>query len=136
MEKQIVKDIFFLSQKSEKATKEDLHIAKDLVDTLKSHSDECVGMAANMIGYKKQIIAVSIGPMILVMINPIITKKSNKYSTNEGCLSLDGERPCERYKTIEVEFYDINFKHKKQSFSEFTAEIIQHEIDHCNGIVI
>lgn len=121
---------------AEKATKSDENIARDLLDTLKANSDSCVGMAANMIGENKRIIAVMIGMFAIVMYNPKIVSKSGKYQTEEGCLSLDGKRTCTRYEKIEVEFEDINFKKRRESFSLFVAEIIQHEIDHLDGIII
>lgn len=131
-----MKDIFFLSQKSVPATKEDRQVALDLLDTLKAHEEGCVGMAANMIGVKKQIIAVNMGVMNVAMFNPKIVKKSGKYETEEGCLSLEGVRKCSRYQTIEVEYQDMNFDKKRQKYSGWIAQIIQHECDHCNGIII
>ena len=109
MVKEIVKDVMFLSQKAEKAIKEDKDIASDLLDTLKANKNRCVGLAANMIGYNKAIICVSGGLYDFIMINPIITNKSEEYQTEEGCLSLIGERKCKRYKEIEVDYLDINF---------------------------
>ena len=109
MIKQIVKDPFFLQQKSEPATKADMQVVTDILDTLKANRERCVGLAANMIGAKKQIIAVAAGPFIFPMINPVITKRSGKYETEEGCLSLVGVRPCIRYKEIEVDYLDQNF---------------------------
>lgn len=136
MIKPIVKDILFLKQTSEKATEKDAQIIKDLQDTLSAHSDSCVGMAANMIGYNKRIIIVTIGMINMVMVNPKIVKKSTPYFTEEGCLSLEGIRKTKRYKEIEVEFEDINFNKQRKKYSEWTAQIIQHEIDHCDGIII
>lgn len=136
MVRPIMRDVLFLKQKSEPATKADLPIAQDLLDTLKAHGQECVGMAANMIGEKKNIIAVSIGFMNVAMMNPVITKKSGPFQTEEGCLSLVGVRGCTRYKEIEVEYEDLNFKKQKQKFSGWTAQIIQHEVDHLHGIII
>ena len=136
MVRPIMKDIFFLQQKSEQADKNDLPIARDLEETLAAHEEECVGMAANMIGVKKRIIAVQLGFVRLLMINPEITAKSQPYETQEGCLSLSGVRPTTRYQTIEVSFQDKNFRKQKQTFSGSIAQIIQHEIDHCNGILI
>lgn len=136
MEKDIVKDIMFLSQKSEESTKEDKQIMIDLEDTLKANSHRCVGMAANMIGYKKRTIIVSLGFMNIIMNNPIITKKTGEYETEEGCLSLDGQRKTKRYKEIEVQYFDKNFKKQKQKFSGFPAQIIQHECDHLEGKII
>lgn len=108
----------------------------DLLDTLKANLDHCVGMAANMIGIQKNIIVVAAGPFQFPMINPVITKKDGAYQTEEGCLSLDGVRPCTRYQAIEVDYLDQNFKQQHGKYSGWTAQIIQHEIDHCNGIVI
>ena len=136
MVKEIVKDVMFLSQKAEKATEKDKYIAKDLLDTLKANKDRCVGLAANMIGYNKAIICVSGGLYDFVMINPVITIRSGEYETEEGCLSLLGERKCKRYKEIEVDYLDINFNKQHGKYTEFVAEIIQHEIDHTNGIII
>ena len=136
MIKTIVKDVFFLGQKSTEATKEDLYLAKDLRDTLEFHKDACVGMAANMIGVSKNIIIFAIGPAQIVMYNPKITKKSRPYKVKEGCLSLEGERNTTRYENITVVYQDESFKKCKQSYSGFVAQIIQHEIDHCNGIII
>ena len=132
----IVRDAIFLSQKSEPAAKEDIQVASDLMDTLRAHAHECVGMAANMIGVKKRIIVFSIDVAQSVMINPVIVKKSKPYQTEEGCLSLNGVRKTTRYEDIEVSFFDINFKQQRQKYSGWTAQIIQHEIDHCNGILI
>ena len=132
----IVKDMMFLSQKSEKASKSDINVIKDLQDTLAANSKSCVGMAANMIGYKKRIIIVNIGMLNMIMLNPTITKKAFPFETEEGCLSLSGTRSTTRYKEIEVEFEDINFKKQRRIFKNWTAQIIQHEIDHCDGIII
>ena len=126
----------FLSQKSEPATKADMSVAIDLQDTLAANKDRCVGMAANMIGVKKNIIIVSMGPMNVVMFNPKITKKLDPYQTEEGCLSLDGVRPTTRYENIEVEYYNMAWEKKTGKFSGFTAQIIQHEVDHLNGTII
>lgn len=136
MIKPIVKDIMFLSQKSEPATKADLSIAQDLKDTLAAHRDGCVGMAANMIGYKKNMIIVSLGIVDLVMLNPVIIKKSGSYETEEGCLSLTGTRKTTRYQKITVRYQDISLKQKTQDFSGWAAQIIQHECDHLQGIII
>ncbi|MEG0752428.1 MAG: peptide deformylase [Angelakisella sp.] len=132
----ICKDTLLLSQKSVPATKADISIVDDLLDTLKAHEDGCVGMAANMIGINKRIIVFSLGPINIPMINPVIKKRSQPYEAEEGCLSLTGMRKTTRYQTIEVEFLDRNFKLQKQTFTEWTAQIIQHEIDHCDGILI
>ena len=136
MIKEIIHDPILLAMKSEKATVEDLQVAQDLHDTLTANAEDCVGMAANMIGEKKNIIVVAAGPFQFAMINPIITKKSGVYQTEEGCLSLKGVRPCTRYQEIEVDYLDQNFKKQHGKYSGWTAQIIQHEIDHCNGIVI
>ena len=139
MIKPIVKDIFFLRRKAETATREDIQVGidlQDLLDTLAAHADRCVGLAANMIGVQKCVIAVNIGPTNIAMLNPEIIKRSGKYMTEEGCLSLEGERAAVRYEKITVAYQDMQFKKCKQSFSGFTAQIIQHEIDHCHGIII
>ena len=136
MIKPIVKDIVFLSQKSEPATKEDIAIIDDLVDTLRANLEYCVGMAANMIGVKKRILVFTIGDLIIPMINPVILNKENSYETEECCLSLSGFRKTIRYEKIEVEYLDRNFKKQRQIFKGFTAQIIQHEIDHFEGIII
>lgn len=132
----IIHDEKFLSLKSKKATNKDKQIIQDLKDTLKEHSQECVGMAANMIGQLKNIIIVHTDMKDLILINPKIIKKSNPYFTKEGCLSLLGERETKRFQTIEVEYLTENFIKTKSKFIGFTAQIIQHEIDHCNGILI
>ena len=132
----IMKDEVFLAQKSVPATKADLPVVEDLIDTLRANLDGCVGMAANMIGVKKNIIVVAAGPFQFAMINPVITGKSGAFQTEEGCLSLEGVRPCTRYKEIEVDYLDQNFKKKHGKYTGWTAQIIQHEVDHCNGVVI
>ncbi len=136
MVKPIMKDIFFLQQKSEPATAADVQVMRDLTDTLQAHRDECVGMAANMIGVKKRIIAISIGPIQLLMVNPKILQRSNPYEAEEGCLSLSGVRKTTRYDHIEVQYQDQHMKIHQQAFSGWTAQIIQHEVDHCDGILI
>ena len=136
MVKQVVKDIFFLGQKSEPATQADLSVAQDLRDTLKANQDRCVGMAANMIGVKKRIIIVSMGFADLVLINPVLLAKTGPYETEEGCLSLDGVRKTTRFQDIEMEYLDENWNSHKQKFSGWTAQIIQHEMDHLEGIII
>ena len=136
MIREICKDDFFLSQKAEPATADDLSVAQDLLDTLTAHKDGCVGMAANMIGVRKNIIAVHMGFMNVLMYNPKIIKKSGAYETEEGCLSLAGVRKCMRYQEIEVQYQDVNFKQQRQTYSGWIAQIIQHEIDHCCGILI
>ena len=132
----IVRDIFFLGQKSEIATMQDLSVGQDLQDTLKANQDRCVGMAANMIGVKKRIIIVNIGIINLVMYNPVIVRKDGPFETEEGCLSLDGVRKTTRYQNIEVEYLDGSWKKHRQKYSGWTAQIIQHEVDHLNGIII
>lgn len=136
MVRQIVKDIFFLGQKSEPASRADAAVMTDLLDTLQANAEHCVGMAANMIGVKKRIIVVNMGFVNTIMVNPVITKKSQPYETEEGCLSLAGVRKTTRYEEIEVEFLDRNFKKQRQKYSGWTAQIIQHEVDHCDGILI
>ena len=132
----IMRDMLFLGQKSEMATKEDKTVAADLLDTLQANAEACVGMAANMIGVRKRIIAVNMGMVNIIMFNPVITKKTGVYDTEEGCLSLTGVRKTKRYQKIEVEFYNMDFQKQKQQYSGWTAQIIQHEIDHCDGIII
>ena len=136
MIREICKDEFFLSQKAEPATAADLGVAQDLLDTLTAHKDGCVGMAANMIGVKKNIIVVATGPFQIAMINPVITAQSGGYETEEGCLSLNGVRDCTRYQEIEVDYLDQNFRKQHGRYSGKMAQVIQHEIDHCNGVVI
>ncbi|MCF0258358.1 MAG: peptide deformylase [Erysipelotrichaceae bacterium] len=135
MIKPVCKDIFFLSQKSVPAAKEDLPVCRDLADTLAAHED-CIGMAANMIGVNKNIIAVKAGRGCLVLLNPVILSKSGPYDVREGCLSLPGMRKTVRYEKITVEFQDQNFKKRRQTFSGLAAQVIQHEIDHLSGILI
>lgn len=133
----IVKDIFFLSRKAEKASSKDRKDGQDLLDTLMAHYEDCVGLAANMIGSTKAIIAIRDGDRSLLLYNPVITKHSpGAYDTEEGCLSLTGQRPCRRYDWIEVKYEDESFHKKRKRFQSFTAEIIQHEIDHLEGILI
>ena len=136
MIKPIVRDIFFLGQKSEIATMQDLSVGQDLQDTLKANQERCVGMAANMIGVKKRIIIVNIGIINLVMYNPVIVRKDGPFETEEGCLSLDGVRKTTRYQNIEVEYLDSSWKKHRQKYSGWTAQIIQHEVDHLSGIII
>ena len=136
MIKPIMRDIFFLNQKSELATEADKQVAIDLLDTLKANEAGCVGMAANMIGVKKRIIAVNMGLFNIAMFNPKIVKRTGAYETEEGCLSLDGVRSCRRYQEIEVEYQDMNFKKQRQKYTGWTAQIIQHEVDHFEGIII
>ncbi len=137
MVREVVTDMFFLGQKSEPATKDDLQIAEDLLDTVKANSDRCVGMAANMIGFRKTILVALTGKEYTVMINPKITDKTKlSYETEEGCLSLEGVRSAKRYKAITVEYLDRKWKKKKQTFKDYEAQIIQHEMDHFEGIII
>ena len=136
MIKTIVKDVFFLGQKSTEATKGDLYLAKDLRDTLEFHKDACVGMAANMIGVKKRVIIVNIGFVNLVMFNPVLVSKSSSFQTEESCLSLEGSRPTRRYESIEVAYLDERWMPKQLSFSGMPSQIIQHELDHLEGVII
>ena len=136
MVREIVRDVIFLSQPCAAATPEDIGAADDLLETLAAHSDGCVGMAANMIGVRKRIIVFDDNGTAKLMFNPEIVHASSEYSTEEGCLSLVGQRPCRRYRKIRVSYQDESFKTCQKSFSGFTAQIIQHEIDHCNGIII
>ena len=136
MIKQVVKDVIFLGQGSEEATKADLSVADDLRDTLAANREHCVGMAANMIGVKKRIIIANIGMGDIVMFNPLIVKKDSPYETEESCLSLIGTRKTTRYKNIEVEYMDQQWNRRKQKYSGFIAQIIQHEGDHLEGIII
>lgn len=136
MIKDIVKDQFILSQKSIKATKDDLDIVQDLLDTLDAQST-CIGIAANMIGKLKRIIVVKDGEKNLVMINPEIIKRSNHYYlTEESCLCYEESHSVKRYESIKVKYEDLNFKPKIKTYQGLTAQIIQHEIDHCNGVLI
>ena len=132
----IIHDQLFLSQKSTSANRADLKIAEDLRDTLLVNRDKAAGLAANMIGKNKRIIAFYVGPLPLVMLNPQIIRRSGEYLTSEGCLSLNGERKTKRYKTITVTYQNISLETKTQEFTGFIAEVIQHEIDHCEGILI
>ncbi len=132
----IVHDSLFLAQKSEPASEADRQIIADLLDTLRANLDRCVGMAANMIGERKRIIVFCSGPVQMVMINPQITAFSGMYETEEGCLSLAGVRKTKRFRKITVKYLDQLFRQRTGTFEGFTAQIIQHEIDHCNGILI
>lgn len=141
MIKELMHDPIFLAGKSEVATKEDLQVAQDLLETLMAHRGSCVGMAANMIGVRKRIIAFldesGRAPTYTVMYNPEIIKKSDQYDAEEGCLSLlGGPRKCKRYKTIKVQYQNEQFQQRIKTFIGWTAQIIQHEVDHCNGILI
>lgn len=136
MIKPICRDALFLGQRSEPVTKEDFSVGQDLQDTLTANKDRCVGMAANMIGIRKNVIIVNIGFINVVMYNPVILKKDTPYEAEEGCLSLEGVRKTTRYQNIEVEYLDAGWKKKRQKFSRWTAEIIQHEVDHLSGKII
>ena len=136
MVRPVVHDPLILSKPSVPATAMDLQVAQDLMDTLSANAEHCVGMAANMIGVHKRILVFSAGPFNVIMINPVMLKKSGAYETEEGCLSLPGVRKTTRYKTIEVEYLDMAFKKRKEVFRDFTAQIIQHEMDHFEGILI
>ena len=132
----IMKDPIFLAQRSAPATKEDLQVAQDLLDTLTAHKDGCVGMAANMIGVAKRIIAFDNEGKYMVMFNPEIVKRSEPYEAEEGCLSLTGTRKAKRYRSIKVQYQNDQFQTRIKTFTGWTAQIIQHEIDHCNGVLI
>ena len=136
MEQPIMKDPIFLAQKSEPATAEDLDIARDLLDTLTAHRDGCVGMAANMIGIAKRIIVFDNEGEYMLMFNPEIVKASDRYEAEEGCLSLTGTRKAKRYRSIKVRWQNEAMQVRLKTFTGWTAQIIQHEIDHCNGILI
>ena len=137
MVRDIIKDTIFLSQKSQPAVLADLPLAQDLLDTLAAHQDHCVGMAANMIGITKRIVAVRTGQAYLLLLNPVITARSPEtYLAEEGCLSLDGVRPVRRHAWIEVTYCDRKFKRKQQRFTGLAAQIVQHEMDHLEGILI
>ena len=137
MIKEVLHDPVLLSIKSDPSTKEDLQVAQDLLDTLTANKNSCVGMAANMIGVHKRIIVFDNEGTYMVMFNPEIIKKSDSYDTEEGCLSLLGApRPCIRYQTIKVQWQNEQFQTRIKTFTGWTAQIIQHEIDHCNGILI
>ena len=136
MVRELMKDTVFLAQKALPAAVEDIPTADDLLDTLRAHADGCVGMAANMIGVRKRVIVFDDNGTAKLMFNPEIVHASSEYSTEEGCLSLVGQRPCWRYRKIRVSYQDESFKTCQKSFSGFTAQIIQHEIDHCEGIII
>ena len=136
MIKPIVKDPVFLAQRSGEATEEDLPVARDLRDTLAAHADGCVGMAANMIGVTKRVIIFSDSGTPVVMFNPEIVKRSEPYTAEEGCLSLSGTRTAVRYRSIKVRFRNEQFQIRIKTYTGWTAQIIQHEIDHCNGVLI
>ena len=137
MVRELMHDPIFLGVESEAATAEDLQVAQDLLDTLSFHKEGCVGMAANMIGVRKRIIAFDNNGTYMVMFNPEILKAADRYDTEEGCLSLlGGPRKCQRYQTIKVRWQNEQFQTRIKTFTGWTAQIIQHEIDHCNGILI
>ena len=137
MIRELMHDPIFLARKSAEATKEDLQTAQDLLDTLNAHREGCVGMAANMIGVCKRIIVFDDGGKLSLMLNPEIVKASGEYETEEGCLSLlGGPRKTKRYRKIKVRYQTEQFQIRMKTFENFTAQIIQHEIDHCNGILI
>ena len=136
MVREICKDEAFLAQKAEPATADDLVVAQDLLETLTAHKDGCVGMAANMIGVNKRIIAFDNEGAYMVMFNPVIVKQSGIYEAEEGCLSLTGTRKTKRFQTIKVQWQNEKFQTRIKTFTGWTAEIIQHEIDHCEGILI
>ena len=141
MVRELIHDPIFLAGKSEIATKEDLPIAQDLLDTLMAHKETCVGMAANMIGVRKRIIAFldesGRAPVYTVMLNPEIIKREGAYDTKEGCLSLLGDpRKCKRYKTIKVQYQSVEMQTRLKTYTGWTAQIIQHEVDHCSGVLI
>ena len=132
----VIRDVMFLTRKSVPADRGDAAAAQDLFDTLQANRDRCAGMAANMIGVSKRIIVVNTGLTGIIMFNPVILRHDTPYDTMEGCLSLDGMRPARRYKNIEVEYYDAQWQRRRQKFSGYAAQVIQHEIDHLNGIII
>lgn len=136
MIKPIIRDTFFLQQKSLEATKSDLSLAKDLQDTLAANREVCVGMAANMIGSLKRVIIINIGFTDLVMFNPLVVNKAQPYDIEESCLSLVGVRPTKRYRTIKVSYRDINWQEKAITLTDFPAQVCQHELDHLEGILI
>ena len=136
MVREIMKDEVFLAEASEKATAEDTEIARDLLETLEAHKAGCVGMAANMIGVRKRIIAFDNEGSYMVMFNPEIVKKSGAYEAEEGCLSLTGTRKTRRWQSIKVQYQNEKFQTRLKTFTGWTAQIIQHEIDHCEGIII
>ena len=136
MIREICRDETFLAQKAAPATADDLATAQDLLDTLTAHKDGCVGMAANMIGVNKRIIAFDNAGTYMVMFNPVIIRQSGPYETQEGCLSLTGVRKTKRFQTVKVQWQNEKFQTRLKTFTGWTAEIIQHEIDHCEGILI
>ena len=136
MVREIIRDPVFLAQPSVPATKADLPVVTDLIDTLKANQDRCVGMAANMIGERKRIIVMARGPLIVAMINPVILSATGEYETEEGCLSLEGTRKTKRYQSIRLKWQDVQMKERVGTLDGFQAQIVQHEIDHCDGKLI
>ena len=136
MIKPIIRDVLFLRQKALQATRADLSVGRDLTDTLRANADRCVGMAANMIGVNKRVIIVAVGFASMVLYNPVITKKSGPYEAEEGCLSLAGTRKAKRYRSIKVQYQNECFETRLKTYTGFTAQIIQHEIDHLGGVLI
>ena len=137
MVRELMHDPIFLARKSTPATAEDLDVARDLLDTLEFHKDGCVGMAANMIGVTKRIIVFDNDGTPMVMLNPVILKAAEAYETEEGCLSLlGGPRKTKRFRKIKVEYLNMDLQKRIKTFTDWTAQIIQHEVDHCNGILI
>ena len=136
MIRDIMRDETFLAQKAEPATRSDLPVAQDLLDTLEANKERCVGMAANMIGVNKRIIIFDNEGTYMVMFNPEITKRSGPYQAEEGCLSLPGTRPTKRWQSIKVRYQNEKLQERFKTFTGWTAQIIQHEVDHCEGIII
>ena len=136
MVREICRDETFLAQKAEPAAADDLGTARDLLDTLAAHRDGCVGMAANMIGVNRRIIVFDNGGEYMLMFNPVIIRQSGAYEAEEGCLSLSGTRRVKRFRTIKVQWQNEKFQTRLKTFTGWTAEIIQHEIDHCEGVLI
>ncbi len=136
MERSIIRDTFFLRQKSLPASRDDLQTAQDLLDTLEANKDRCVGLAANMTGVLRRILVLDNEGTPLVMLNPEIISRSDSYSTEEGCLSLDGTRPVTRWRKIKVRWQDAGLRTRIKTFTDFPAQIIQHEMDHFEGILI
>ena len=136
MVQEIMKDMIFLAQPSAPATPDDLPCAQDLLDTLKAHRESCVGMAANMIGVRRRIIAFNDAGKYAVLFNPEIVRRSDPYEAEEGCLSLAGVRSAKRYRKIQVRYQNARFRTRYKTYEGWTAQIVQHEIDHCNGILI
>ena len=136
MVRNIVRDQFLLARKAQDAQRSDTVTGQDLTDTLRANRDRCVGMAANMIGINRRVIAVAVGEAVLLMYNPAIVSRSGPYEAQEGCLSLDGVRTAQRFQRITVDYQDRDWKRRRETFTGWTAQIIQHEIDHTNGILI